>query len=78
MKGITTSTNAAYEVMKQGPGEPVGYETVDVPQRGPTQAYVEGEYEVPSAPQPPLPDLPPSKTAEEEEEGVYEAIPGDK
>ena len=63
MKGITTSPNAAYEVMKQGPGEPVGYETVD---------YVEGEYEVPSAPQPPLP---PSKTAEEE--GTYETIPGD-
>ena len=32
---IATSTNAAYEMMKQGPGvESEGYEVIDVPQRG--------------------------------------------
>ena len=85
---IATSTNAAYEMMKQGPGvESEGYEVIDVPQRGgPTLTNIEAAYEIPSVPDQPLPDIPSPlcKTGqekddeeEEEEDGVYETIPGD-
>ena len=82
---IVTSTNAAYEMMKQGPGvESEGYEVIDVPQRGgPTLTSIEAAYEVPSVPDQPLPDIPSplcktgqEKDDEEEEDGVYETIPG--
>ena len=84
---IATSTNAAYEMMKQGLGvESEGYEVIDVPQRGgPTLTSIEAAYEIPSVPDQPLPDIPSPlcKTGqekddeEEEEDGVYETIPGD-
>ena len=82
---IATSTNAAYEMMKQGPGvESEGYEVI--PQRGgPTLTSIEAAYELPSVPDQPLPDIPSPlcKTGqekddeEEDEDGVYETIPGD-
>ena len=81
------SVSPAYEMMKQGLGvESEGYEVIDVPQRGgPTLTSIEAAYEVPSVPDPPLPDIPSPlcKTGqekddeEEEEDGVYETIPGD-
>ena len=82
---IKTSTNAAYEMMKQG-GEPEeGYEEVASPPRGPPPANQEVMYEVLSPPpsHDPLPAIPPPVAAageqeEEEEEGVYEIIPGDQ
>ena len=85
---IATSTNAAYEMMKLGLGvESEGYEVIDLPQRGgPTLTSIEAAYEIPSVPDQPLPDIPSSlcKTGqekddkeEEEEDGVYETIPGD-
>ena len=82
---IATSTNAAYEMMKQGPGvESEGYEVI--PQRGgPTLTSIEAAYEVPSVPDQPLPDIPSplcksgqeKDDEEEDEDGVYETIPGD-
>ena len=81
---IKTTDNAAYELMKQGRGEPEeeGYELVASPPRGSSVANVEVMYEVPSAPPrcDPLPAiLPPvARAGDEEEEGVYEVIPGDK
>ena len=82
---IATSTNAAYEMMKQGPDvESEGYEVI--PQRGgPTLTSIEAAYELPSVPDQPLPDMPSPlcKTGqekddeEEDEDGVYETIPGD-
>ena len=86
---IATSTNAAYEMMKQGLGvESEGYEVIDVPQRGgPTLTSIEAAYEIPSVPDQPLPDIPSplcktgqekdDEEEEEEEDGVYETIPGD-
>ena len=77
---IATSTNAAYELMKQGQRvSEGGYEVIDVHQRGATLTSVEAAYEVPSVHDQPLPDIPPPNEASEEveEEGVYEAIPGD-
>ena len=81
---ITTSTNGAYEMMKQGLGvESEGYEVIDVQQRGgPTLTGVEAAYELPSIPDQPLPDTPSPlcKTGQEkddDEDGVYETIPGD-
>ena len=82
---IKTSSNAAYEMMKQG-GEPEeGCEEVASPLRGPPPANQEVMYEVPSPPpsRDPLPAIPPPVAAageeeEEEEEGVYETIPGDQ
>ena len=78
---IATSTNAAYEMMKQGLGlESEDYEVIDVPQRGgPT---LTAAYELPSIPDQPLPDIPSPlcKTGQEnddDEDGVYETIPGD-
>ena len=70
--------------MKQGGGEGgEAYEMVDItptvtaPTRiGPTSAAdLEGMYETPFAPSQPLPAVPPSN---EEEDDVYEVIPGDK
>ena len=81
---IKTSDNAAYELMKQGRGEPEeeGYELVASPPRGPPVANVEEMYEVPSVPpsRDPLPAIPPpvARAEDEVEEGVYEVIPGDK
>ena len=87
MKGVSiaTSTNAAYEMMKQGPGiDSEGYEMMDVAQRKGRgeEANIEAAYDVPSVPDQPLPDIPsPLKTGQEkndeEEDGVYETIPGD-
>ena len=81
---IATSTNAAYEMMKQGLGvESEDYEVIDVPQRGgPTLTGVEAAYELPSVTDQPLPDTPSPlcKTGQEkddDEDGVYETIPGD-
>ena len=84
---ITASTNAAYEMMKQGPGIDLeGYEMMDVAQRKERgeEANVEAAYDVPSVADQPLPDIPsPLKTGqekndeEEKEDGVYETIPGD-
>ena len=76
---IRTSTNAAYELTKQGQvGE--GYEMVDIPPRRPPTANIEGMYEVPLAPptKQPLPPTPPPPAQSEEEDEVYETIPGDK
>ena len=87
MEGVSikTSDNAAYEIVKQGQGEPgeEGYELVSLSRaRGPPVAKVEGTYEVPSVPPScdPLPavPLPVARTEDDEEEGVYEIIPGDK
>ena len=68
--------------MKPGGGQGEAYELIDIPSSGTTPAAdPEGTYETPSAPSQPLPSTPlPSeaKDEEEEEEGVYEAIPGDK
>ena len=66
---ITTSTNAAYDVLKLGPV----YEKLDTPLKGPP--LDDGEYEVP---QPPPPPPPPEPAGEEGDEAVYEPIPGDK
>ena len=81
---IATSTNAAYEMTKQRPGvESEGYELIDVPQRGgPTLTNIEAAYEVPSVPDQPLPDIPSplcktGQEKDEEDDGVYETIPGD-
>ena len=85
---IATSTNAAYEMMKQGLGvESEGYEVIDVPQRGgpATLTSIEAAYEILSVPDQPLPDIPSplcntgqeKDDEEEEEDGVYETIPGD-
>ena len=80
---ITTSTNA-YEMMKQGLGvESEGYELIDAPQRGgPALTSIEAAYELPSVTDQPLPDIPSPlcKTGQEkddDEDGVYEIIPGD-
>ena len=89
---IQTTSNEAYEEMKQGGGGGGGesgeaYEmmditpTVTIPTKvGPTSAAdLEGMYETPSASSQPLPAVPPPpETNEKEEDGVYEVIPGDK
>ena len=81
---IKTTENAAYELMKQGGGEPddEGYELVASSPRGPPVASGEGLYEVPSAPpsRDPLPAIPPpvARAEDEEEERVYDIIAGDK
>ena len=90
---IQTTSNEAYEEMKQGGGGGGGesgeaYEMMDITPNvttptkiGPTSgADLEGMYETPSASSQPLPVmLPPPETNEkEEEDGVYEVIPGDK
>ena len=84
---ITTTPNTAYETMKQGGRVGGEYEVVNSPPGGPPLSKdLEGMYEVPSPPsshQPvPLPVAPPTPGnvggAGEEEEEVYEPIPGDK
>ena len=85
VKGVSITTSAnAYEMMKQGLGvESEGYEVIDVLQRGgPTMTGVEAAYEVPSVTDQPLPDTPSPlcKTEQEkddDEDVVYETIPGD-
>ena len=85
---ITTITNTAYEVMKQGRqgGEQEGdheYELVSSPGAPPPAKNLEGAYEIPSlpAPQQPLPTMPPAEAMSTpgsvggaEEEAVYEHI----
>ena len=78
---IKTSSNEAYEMVKRGRPDDV-YELIDSPPRGPPRASQEGMYEVPSAP--PchyrLPAIPPpvgGAGEKEEEDAVYETIPGD-
>ena len=79
---INTSSNAAYEMMKQGGEAEEGCELITRSPRGAPTANQDGVYEVPSPPpgRDPLPAIPPPVAAagEEEEEGVYEIIPGDK
>ena len=82
---IKTSSNEAYEEMKQGGGEQgEAYEMMDITPTVTTPtpaapADQEGTYEIPSASSQPLPAIPPEEAKEkEEEDGVYETIPGDK
>ena len=74
---IKTSTNEAYgEVKREGEG----YEMVDIPPSGPTAPTndEEGMYESTSVSTQPLPPIPPTAIdKEEDEDGVYESIPGD-
>ena len=91
---IKTTDNTAYGVMKQGVGEPEnGYEMVDTsPPGGPPPADEGEKYDVPTSslcrePLPATPTVggagepnspPPVTGGGEEEDGVYEIIPGDK
>ena len=81
---IKTSSNEAYEDMKQGGGEQgEAYKMMDITPTVTTPtpaapADQEGMYEIPSASSQPLPAIPPEEAKEKEEDGVYEAIPGDK
>ena len=89
---IQTTSNEAYEKMKQGRGgegeSGAAYEMMDITptvttptKTGPTSgADLEGMYETPSASSQPLPAVPPppETNEKEEEDGVYEIIPGDK
>ena len=86
---ITTTTNTAYEVMKQGGGQEGDheYELVSSPGGPPPAKDLEGAYEIPSLPTPlqPLPAVPPAEAMPTpgsvggaEEEAVYEQIPGDQ
>ena len=82
---IKTSSNEAYEDMKQGGGEQgEAYEMMDITPTVTTPtpaapADQEGMYEIPSASSQPLPAIPPEEAKEkEEDDGVYETIPGDK
>ena len=74
---IKTSTNEAYgEVKREGES----YEMVDIPPSGPTAPAndEEGMYESTLVSTQPLPPIPPTATdKEEDEDGVYESIPGD-
>ena len=75
---LTTSTNDAYNTMKQDHVLSEGYELMNAPQKEPN---VESAYESPSVLSQPIPDIPPTcKTEENEddEEEVYEVIPGEK
>ena len=77
---IATSTNAAYEIMKQRPVASDEYEIVDAPQGGATvvanQEIVSYYYEIPSIPQPSSSHdtKPSSKTGQEGEGALYEVI----
>ena len=87
---ITTTTNTAYEVMKQG-GQGGGregghkYELVSSPGGPPHAKDLEGAYETPSLPTPhqPLPAVPTAEATPtpgsvgQAEEVMYEHIPGD-
>ena len=71
---IKTSNNDAYEEIKQDGGQGGAYEMVDIPSRYPPEAVnVKKVYESPCSQ--PLPAIP--RGGEEEEEEVYETIPGD-
>ena len=73
---INTSTNEAYGEVKRGEGE--GYEMVDISPSGQTADDEEGMCESTSVSIQPLPPIPPTATnKEKDEDGVYEAIPGD-
>ena len=72
--GMKTSSNEAYEMVKQGGELDDGYELMVSPPRGPPEATQEGIYEIPSPPQEPLPAIPPP-VAGAGEEAVYEPIP---
>ena len=79
--GISTSTNEAYGKVVAGEREE-GYEMVDVSHRDPP-AKLEEMYEVPMSPPPPppsqpLPTIPLPPTAGDEEDIVYDVIPGDQ
>ena len=74
---IRTSSNAAYEMIKQDREPEEGYEPITGPLRGSPAANHEGMFVVPSPP-PSLDPLPAIATPAEEEEIVYEIIPGDK
>ena len=90
---ITTTPNTAYEMMKQGGRVGGEYKVVNSPPGGPPLSKdLEGMYEVYEVPSPPsshqpvpaipLPVASPISGnvggAREEEEEVYEPIPGDK
>ena len=82
---IKTSSNEAYEEMKQEGGEQgEAYEMMDITPTVTTPtpaapADQEGMYEIPSASSQPLPAIPPEEAKEkEEDDGEYETIPGDK
>ena len=71
---IATSTNAAYEIMKQRPVASDKYEIVDAPQGGVTVAAY---YEIPSIPQTQSSShdtKPSSKSGQEGEGALYEVI----
>ena len=81
---IKTTDNTAYDESKQGRWKPddEGYELMACPPSGPPMAGGEKMCEVPSVPpnRDPLPAIPPpvARAEDEEEEGVYDIIPGDK
>ena len=80
-KGGDAFSNEAYEEMKQR-GEAYEMMNITPTVTTPTPAAPadqEGTYEIPSASSQPLPAIPPEEAKEkEEEDGVHEAIPGDK
>ena len=74
---MKTSTNEAYGEVKRGEE---GYEMVDIAPSGPIPPAndEEGMYESTSVSTQPVPPIPPTATdKEEDEDGVYESIPGD-
>ena len=71
---IATSTNAAYEIMKQRPVASDEYEIVDAPRGGANQEIASYYYEIPQT-QPSSHDTKPSsKTGQEREGALYEVI----
>ena len=79
---ITTSSNTAYELTKQGREQVEGYEPVGTPPKGPStgSGNHEGQYDVPKSPpcKAQLPAIPSSVAGAEEVDGVYESIPGEQ
>ena len=66
---IMTSSNEAYGDIRQGREQ----------EERSTPADQEGMYEIPSASSQPLPAIPPEEAKEKEEEDImYEVIPGEK
>ena len=82
---IQTTSNEAYEEMKHRMESGEAYEMAYVTAiaSSPTKsdptytADLEGLYDAPSATSEPLPDVPASSETQEQDTGVYEAIPGD-
>ena len=72
---IATSSNAAYEIMKQRPVASDEYEIVDAPQGG-ANRDITSYYEIPSIPQPSSSHdtKPSSKSGQEGEGALYEVI----